>query len=268
MNYLIAALMVAGTMQGKDTSPHSEAQLVAVSSRVQPGGEILAAVRIKMEPGWHCYWRNPGDSGMATAIDWKLPAGWKASPLMWPVPHVLDADGFTVYGFEDEALFLAKITAPKTAKAGASYRLGAEANWLICKDSCVPAKEATSLVVQIGKPVPSKTWATRLRVAYEAQPEKAKGWNIAATLKNKSISLKLGTPPGIKLDPNVRFIAADPETIAHSAEQVLEGAGSSYTLRIPESEFASKAPTRLRGLLIGLEGGTAVEIDVPIATSL
>jgi len=56
---------------------HVKASLVAADASVQPGKAITVALRLVHEPKWHTYWSNPG-TGLATAIEWKLPPGWKA----------------------------------------------------------------------------------------------------------------------------------------------------------------------------------------------
>ena len=71
--------------------------------RAQP---TTVALRLKMKPGWHVYWQNPGDSGLPTTIDWKLPSGFAAGPIQWPAPHALPAGPLINYGYEGEVLHL------------------------------------------------------------------------------------------------------------------------------------------------------------------
>ena len=58
-----------------------------------------------MVPGWHTYWQFPGDAGIPTEIKWKLPPGWKAGPIQWPIPLKLNEPGdIQIYGYHDEVL--------------------------------------------------------------------------------------------------------------------------------------------------------------------
>ena len=66
---------------------HVEADLVAEHSSATPGETLTVALRLKIVPEWHTYWRNPGDSGEPTALVWKLPAGWSAGEIQWPAPR-------------------------------------------------------------------------------------------------------------------------------------------------------------------------------------
>src|SRR5690349_10440439 len=62
-----------------------KAELVAEAASIAPGGTVWVDLHLEVEPGWHVYWQNPGDSGLPTAIDWKLPSGFSAGPIRWPV---------------------------------------------------------------------------------------------------------------------------------------------------------------------------------------
>ena len=79
-----------------------EALLVAETAAVYPGAKLHFGVQQKIIPHWHTYWRNPGDSGTATTIDWELPAGSSASDILWPTPVRISMGPITNYGYENE----------------------------------------------------------------------------------------------------------------------------------------------------------------------
>jgi len=66
---------------------HVEAELVAERSAVTPGESLTVALRLRMIPHWHTYWRNPGDSGQKTEIAWTLPQGFKAGEIQLVYAH-------------------------------------------------------------------------------------------------------------------------------------------------------------------------------------
>src|SRR5258706_14262927 len=118
---------------------HVEAELVADKAAAQPGKTTTVGLKLRMEPQWHTYWRNPGDSGLPTRIQWILPEGWKAGEIQWPYPQHLPVGPLMNYGYEDEVVLLVALTAPADAKPG-SVPLKARAEWLVCKDICIPEK--------------------------------------------------------------------------------------------------------------------------------
>ena len=79
-----------------------QAHLVADVVSVSPGTSFDLGVLLEMEEGWHVYWRNNGDSGGPTRVEWMLPAGFEAGPLRWPAPHkysdYIGKDEFVTYG--------------------------------------------------------------------------------------------------------------------------------------------------------------------------
>ena len=88
------------------------------ASTARPGDTVLAAVRLQMDSGWHTYWRNGGDSGGPTKIEWQLPAGVTAGDLQWPVPEKLTVEGLTTYIYHDEAVLLVPLTLAKDLGSG------------------------------------------------------------------------------------------------------------------------------------------------------
>src|SRR5581483_8644540 len=91
---------------------HVKATLVSESKSIQPGTPFWVAVQLEMQPPWHTYWKNAGESGEPTSIDWKLPAGFTAGPIQWPAPKRIAVPPVVSYGYEDNVLLLVKITPP------------------------------------------------------------------------------------------------------------------------------------------------------------
>ena len=85
---LMVALLLGAPVAKADPvqTGHIEVELVSQEAGVAPGSTVYVALRQKIQPGWHTYWRNPGDAGDATRIVWTLPAGWTAGDFVWPTP--------------------------------------------------------------------------------------------------------------------------------------------------------------------------------------
>src|SRR4051812_12317095 len=90
------------------------AELLADAASVQPGQTFSVGVILKMKPGWHVYWKNPGDSGAPVSIAITGPEGLRAADVEWPVPISFQQPGDIVgYGYTDTVMFPIAITAPK-----------------------------------------------------------------------------------------------------------------------------------------------------------
>src|SRR5258708_3151485 len=135
-----AALLALGAGAAATVkTEYVEAYRVADKSAPQPGKPLLVGLKLRMEPQWHTYWKNPGDSGLPTKIQWVLPEGWKASEIQWPYPQPLPVGPLMNYGYEDEVVLLSELTPPASATAG-TFPIKARAEWLGLQDNCLPEK--------------------------------------------------------------------------------------------------------------------------------
>ena len=140
----LTALATALLMQGASVAAQPvrtdnvEAELVAATDAIVPGQPLVAALRLKHDEHWHTYWQVPGDSGLPTRVQWKLPPGWTAGPLEWPLPQRLPVGPLMNFGYEGEILLLTTLTPPANLTAGSKVGLAARGDWLICKDVCIP----------------------------------------------------------------------------------------------------------------------------------
>jgi DsbC/DsbD-like thiol-disulfide interchange protein len=129
-----------------------QARLIADRSAAVPGASLGVGVTFTIAPGWHIYWRNPGDGGLATSVDWRLPEGYTAGELTWPLPErFVDPSGqITTFGYEAKTLLWSKVQVPASAPVGQTVTLTAKAAWLVCnKDRCVPGEAEVKLALPV-----------------------------------------------------------------------------------------------------------------------
>ena len=127
---------------------HTQATLLLSAETARPGDRIWAGVQLKMEPGWHTYWKNPGEAGQATEIKWQLPQGVMAGDVQWPLPEKIPPADVTTYGYEKEVVLLVPLTLNASLPVG-ELKVAADVSWLECKESCLPGSEtvAATLIV-------------------------------------------------------------------------------------------------------------------------
>ncbi|HJT81188.1 MAG TPA: protein-disulfide reductase DsbD domain-containing protein, partial [Chthoniobacterales bacterium] len=105
------------------------AELVADTTAIVPGKPFTVGLLLHMVPGWHTYWKFPGDAGIPTDLKWTLPDGWKAADIQWPIPLKLNEPGdIQIYGYHDDVLLMQEITPPANMREQ-NVSLSAEANW-------------------------------------------------------------------------------------------------------------------------------------------
>jgi thiol:disulfide interchange protein len=155
-------------------SSRATATLVTDSDAAPAGGHFRAALRLRLAPGWHTYWHNPGDAGAAPEFTLTLPDGAKAGPIAWPTPRRMAEDGLTTYAYTDEVLLPVTVT---LGAADGPTRVAAHAAWLVCKDICVPEEGDFSLTLANGPIAPSAQaplFAAADRVTPRASPWQAR----------------------------------------------------------------------------------------------
>jgi thiol:disulfide interchange protein/DsbC/DsbD-like thiol-disulfide interchange protein len=167
---------------------HVEAELLSQTTGAAPGSTLYVALRQKIMPGWHTYWRNPGDAGQATSLTWTLPAGWAAGDIVWPAPERYIAGPLMNYVFSDEVYLPIPITLPAGAKPGETVTLKAAVDWLVCKDVCIPEDATLTLDVPVvaspvSDPQNSKAITDTLAMAPKAAGLKATFNADAAAVK-------------------------------------------------------------------------------------
>src|SRR4029077_4231379 len=158
-----AAVPAARAAGPPDPQELVQVELVAETASVASAATLWVDVHFAIKPGWHIYWRNPGDSGLPTAIEWNLPPGFSAGSILWPVPERCVQGGLANYGYAGSADLLVPITAAKDLLPGSTAGLAGEASWLVCPDICIPgsAKLSLSLPVAAGPVAPDPTVAAR-----------------------------------------------------------------------------------------------------------
>mgnify|MGYP003580090220 CR=1 FL=1 len=112
---LLALLLPFGAPSGAqaaDPERYVQARLVSEQASVAPGATVLVGLHMKIHPGWHTYWRNPGDSGIATTIEWILPQGYAAGDIQWPLPERYTVGPLVNYGYGGEVVLPVAITVP------------------------------------------------------------------------------------------------------------------------------------------------------------
>jgi DsbC/DsbD-like thiol-disulfide interchange protein/cytochrome c biogenesis protein CcdA len=236
---------------------HVEADLVAARTAAEPGGTLTVALRLRMIPHWHTYWRNPGDSGQPTQIEWQLPAGWRAGEIQWPAPRRLPAKHLMNFGYEDEVLLLTDIAVPKDASGSA--KLVARATWLVCnEDRCIPEEGDVALTLPVGAGGPGAQ-AQAIERARASLPQKAPAdWRFSAKRTEAGVDLEIAAPRGVELK-SAAYFPYDEGRIHNAAPQPLEGG----VLKIRNAEQRTGPFNRVKGLVV--LDGRALEVDVPVS---
>jgi len=254
-------------------SGHVQADLVAEVQSIRPGQPFWVGLRLRMAPHWHTYWRNPGDAGLATSIEWDLPEGFRASDIHWPYPKRLETPPLVSFVYENEVLLPVKITPPAKLQPGSTVTLKAAVDWLECKEACLPgnAKLQISLPVRAEAPQPDPALATAFAETRVRLPLRESNWRLTAVRTDTVIVLQMAPPPDFPLPlRKVEFFPYESDAIEQGRPQHLQQRDGAYRLQLAPSDMRTEPLQRLRGVLVAEPGWDAagqrkaLSIDVRI----
>jgi len=124
--------------------PPVQAELFSVTR--EPGGALLVGLRMQMLPGWHVYWKYPGEAGLPVSISWTLPEGYRAGELMFPHPERFSFEGMLGYGYSGEVVLFTSIEPEAGRKISSGiFPLTADITWLACGEFCMPGSARIEL---------------------------------------------------------------------------------------------------------------------------
>ena len=163
------ASKLTAAIQAKAADEPVTASLLAEPSIETSGSAIWLVLRLQHAPGWHTYWVNPGDSGLATAVDWSLPQGWQQPVPEWPMPERIAVGPLMNFGYEGDLWVPWRLELPEAAKSG-KYAIKAQVRWLMCSDVCIPGEASLEYALKL--PIASQQPSPQMREALEKLPQK------------------------------------------------------------------------------------------------
>ncbi|MBK1878908.1 protein-disulfide reductase DsbD family protein [Pelagicoccus mobilis] len=238
-----------------------EAELVADVAAIRPGQEFQLALRLKMDPHWHVYWINPGDTGLVPEISWELPEGFEVAGMEFPVPHRIPTPPLMSYGYEDEIFLLMRAKAPESLEPGEVVRLNGHASWLVCEEACIPgdAKLGLELLVsESGETLAPAEYAREIAETRSELPHEAEGGVLATEDLGDTlvVSLQWDGLEGVELKEPYFYV--EQISVADSAkEQSFDLVGNVLRVAIPKSEYFEAPEAGYSGLLYSGNGFAA-----------
>jgi thiol:disulfide interchange protein DsbD len=264
MRRLIAILLLLASLTAPSAfAAHTQARLLLNADAAAPGTTVLAGVQLQMEPGWHTYWKNPGEAGEATAIQWQLPAGVTAGEVEWPLPEKIPPLDITTYGYENEVILLVPLTLSSTLPPGPLH-ISAKVSWLECKESCIPANTTVQAELTIAS-TNQPSAAQPLLAAWQAKmPVTVTNFSAQAwweeTTNNNSRLLNLewaGPPAGADFFPD----AYDNLDVSGKTESLATPAGQIH-LRKLVKKFSGDWPASISGVFASSNGAVIAQVKI------
>ena len=262
---ILTLLLLALAALSAGAATRTQPRLVVSAEAARPGETVMAGVLLKMPPGWHTYWKNPGDSGAPTKIDWQLPDGIKAGEIQWPVPEKLTVEGLTTYVYHNEVMLQVPLTLADTVTAGAK-ELKAQVSWLECERVCIPGKAEVKATLDAGpESKPSAeillfdAWKKKLPRT-DAGFEVSGWWEKGADGDSRPVTLEVAMK-----DAEDFFPYPSNAFEVQAATEKLPATGGQTRLRKGVKKYEGDWPAQFRGIVVARPGGSETAFEVNVA---
>ncbi len=125
-------------------------KLVSAEKALVPGRETQIGLVFDIEPEWHIYWRNQGDSGAPTSFEFKMPSGATIGEAQWPTPmrHVEPGD-LVDFIYENRVMLIFPLRVDPTAAVGSSVTISVDAAWMVCRELCVGGEGSATITLPV-----------------------------------------------------------------------------------------------------------------------
>ena len=220
IRYFISLLIFSSFSYGNPVETgHAKVSLVKSDTNLSSQNELFIGIKMDMQKNWHTYWKNPGDSGGPIKVIWDLPENVTIEGPLWPTPELLPYPPLMTYGYKDFVIFPYKVS--YTDIKNLSY-VGANIDFLICDDVCVPEK--ANINTSFDKLQPSERldeWL--LKVPDVTLP-------ILGSQTKEFLEIRFSYNDQIR---NIYFFSDNQNLILHSGKQVLIKEENNWLLKVP-----------------------------------
>jgi suppressor for copper-sensitivity B len=156
---ILAAALVLGWGPGAAAAAtpwvgdaHAAARLITATTPTGPATAVEAGLEIRLAPGWHAYWRSPGDAGIPPSIDWAGSTNLARAETAWPAPTRFSVQGLETAGYEQDVVLPIALT---PAQPGRPLALHASVEYAACAEICVPYSAKLDLALPAGPAAPT-----------------------------------------------------------------------------------------------------------------
>jgi DsbC/DsbD-like thiol-disulfide interchange protein len=235
---LCGVLLAASPVFAADSSQWAidiRAATRLISASPAKGAKPLrAGVEFRMDPGWHTYWRYPGDSGVPPRFDFDASDNVREAKVLYPAPQAIVDESGTSIGYPEHVIFPVEVTPRDPNKP---VNLKVTVNYAVCQKLCVPGE--ASLALTLGD---KSSFDDALTKAEASVPKVVTPQQAGLTAHRASDTAK----------PSVAFEVAGAN--GKDTQIFVEGPTAEWALPIPKPVGGSK--TRYGFVLDGLPPGT------------
>ncbi|MCJ0761643.1 protein-disulfide reductase DsbD family protein [Variovorax terrae] len=252
------------------TTEQVRAELMAhAPDGVEPGKTVWVGLQLSHQPEWHTYWKNSGDSGLPTQLEWTLPPGVMAGDIAWPVPRKIPIGTLANYGYEGTVLLPVPLTITPDFKPpllADTLDVKLKASWLVCRKECIPEEGEFALKVPVKSTTALNGAAFDAAFAAQPRPVLAGTGGIIpdnqARIEGQTLHLSVAGLPVALRGQTLEFFPETPEIIETAGRWTQAWRAGVWTAEVPLSPQRAGSPSVLPVVLAAAGQGWRAELKV------
>ena len=241
--------------------PHVRVELI--TDGPAPGPGMWLGLKFDLDPGWHIYWQNPGDSGGPPEVAWSFPPGTMAAGIEWPAPERIDIGGLVNYGYHNRVVLPVPVAVAADVRIPQDFTVKASVRWMACANLCVPGKADLVLRLPLNASERGQVaaWKAAIDGARGQAPKPAPpDWKASARSAGDTFVIEVLT--GAR-EAEAVFFPLEVSQVNDSAEKAVTPLAAGVRVALRKSSQLAEDPGVLRGVLV-LPGGRAYTIEAPV----
>ncbi len=227
---------------------------------------ITIIARITPQKDWHTYWKNPGDAGLATSLDFSMPDGFRVGDLEWEFPHTFPFDDMMNFGYNETSHLIFTIYSPSKLP-GKSFPIIIKSNWLVCKDVCLPGSKIDTLIFNnISDIFEFPDFQRKLKSIRTRIPDLINRKDFSAQKGKDEVILKW--KKSLKLPEKIGVFPVEEGIFKYRNSYIVESDGEFNIIRLELDKFRVSEPNKLKVVLVSDSGfgelstKKAIELDL------
>jgi thiol:disulfide interchange protein DsbD len=251
MRSFLAALVVVpfvALAAPSESTDHVRVALISEQTALVPGTTASLGLRLTHDPHWHTYWINPGDSGLPTQLGWTLPDDYRASDIVWPVPHRIAVGDLANFGYTGDIVLPVQIDVPESAPEGSTVHIAVDAKWLVCQEQCIPGKASLALDLPVHSITANDVNVERFFATARNTTPHAAPWSGVAHVAGDRVEVTLHTT-ALSNAKTLDAYAIDRKIVANAPPKITHHPND-ITLTFKKSDYFAGTPARFTFLVV------------------
>ena len=251
--------------------PHMSVELMSDHAQITEGSGFRIGVNFVPEDGWHIYWLNPGDTGLAPEINWTV-SGAKSSDfseIQWPFPELIKVAHLTDYGMHGQTLLFSNASIQRDNPQQSEITIHAKVSWLVCQESCIPGDANLSLSLPLAQQAQvNLSKASYFEQASSAVPQKLSVLSSSAIRKGDHLDMVVYAQSLIFKDAKTVDVYVKNTNVVHNGEPLkISWRANRLEWQSALSEYFNVAPETIQVVLV-IDGSKAYDVDIPLTKTV